>query len=748
MMRKPPRSRRRVAPGVLIVVAVLVTGWGVARRAMGAEAALPPERTFSNAPFVHKIYLRDEEGNAINPPKVGPDGKALGEDPGKPMSQYATCGKCHSDKDTMLTGWHSNASDPRAPKGRPGEPWILADVQTRTQLPLSYRKWDGTHHPHDVGLSDFKFALNFGRHLPGGDALLKSDDLRFRMSGKFEFDCLVCHTTDNGYDPVDRYLQVNDEVQNFKWASTYAAGLGKVIGQAVKLKDNWDPADPNARPAPKIAFDRGRFDAENKVLFNVERRIPNERCYYCHTSVGSGPLPGGDAHGGPAAPAGDAIAPKPAKGGVAFRQNLENRFRHDRDIHILKGMLCVDCHRNGADHMTTRGYEGEYADRVAAYGADKVDKTITTLSCVGCHYGTDGPAGTTPQAGLPAVEPHGKPENLGGRVAAPRPQHKGLPTLHFDKISCTACHSGPYPDDATTMVQTSLAHRLGLPHHRHVDDASPIIQQPVFLRVDKAGKPAADDAKDAKITPHKVLYPSFWGRLNGDTITPMTPELVLAAVGKSAARKLFEDAPDAKEVEEHKPLEKDKIIQALEKIAAYQPPAPEPKLAAPAATVPAATQGATTKPATTQTAAGPAVPAYHTGEPVYVTGGKAYRRSKDGKSLESFDNAAAKPYAWALAHDVRGAQQSLGARGCTDCHASGAPLFDSTVSSASVIPAASVTQPMHAVRGDTMGALAAFAATYPMRPILVFTGYACAIVLGLVLLNYGTRAVSRIGRRK
>jgi len=216
MMRKMTRTHRRLALGLLIATLALV-GMNLDRRAIAAESSLPPERTFSNSPFIHRIILRDEDGNIIGgPPKPGADGKPV-EDPGqKPISQYQTCGKCHSDKDTMLGGWHSNASDPKAPKGRPGEPWILTDVQTRTQLPLSYRKWDGTYDPHDVGLNDFKFAMNFGRHLPGGDAAMKSDDLRFKMSGKFELDCLICHTTDSGYDPVDRANQVSDEFQNFK----------------------------------------------------------------------------------------------------------------------------------------------------------------------------------------------------------------------------------------------------------------------------------------------------------------------------------------------------------------------------------------------------------------------------------------------------------------------------------------------------------------------------------------------------
>src|SRR5439155_18905811 len=210
-------------------------------------------------------------------------------------------------------------------------------------------------------------------------------------------------------------------------------------------------------------------------------------CYFCHTSIDTGHVRVGGV------------------GGSDENKNLESRWRHDRDIHLVKGMSCVDCHRHGVDHMMVRGYEGEYEDRVKADEqlADsrrgQAEASIATLSCQGCHYGTD--------------------SQPGGRNAAPRPVHRGLPTLHFERLSCTACHSGPIPTDATTLVQTSMSHQLGLPRRQTSDAAAPMIQQPVFLR----------DIRTDKITPNRVLYASYWGRQNGDAITPMLPEQVLAA---------------------------------------------------------------------------------------------------------------------------------------------------------------------------------------------------------------------------
>jgi hypothetical protein len=153
----------------------------------------------------------------------------------------------------------------------------------------------------------------------------------------------------------------------------------------------------------------------------------------------------------------------------------------------------------------------------------------------------------------------------------------------------------------------------------------------------------------------------------------------------------------------------------------------------------ASTKPATTAPVTTQPSA---TPAYFTGTPVYVTGGKAYKLSGDKKDLVDFDHESAKPYAWALAHDVRGAQQALGARGCTDCHSSNAPVFDGKVHSDTLLTGAVTTSTMNNLRREEgVAALSVFAMTYPMRPILIAIGYGCAIVLALVVVNHALRAV-------
>src|SRR5439155_18684411 len=124
-------------------------------------------------------------------------------------------------------------------------------------------------------------------HHTGGGALQNSADLRFKMSGPLENDCLICHAGNEQYDAAARSQSIAAD-QNFKYAATAASFLGKVQGQASRLRDNFDPAGPDARRAPKVTYDPARFDDAGNVLLDIRRRVPNENCYFCHTSIDTG----------------------------------------------------------------------------------------------------------------------------------------------------------------------------------------------------------------------------------------------------------------------------------------------------------------------------------------------------------------------------------------------------------------------------------------------------------------------------
>ena len=390
--------------------------------------------THSQSPYVHRITLYDHDGAAINP----------ADEPALPYSPHRTCGKCHPYAE-IAHGWHFNAADPSVPPGRPGEPWFIVDEQADTVCAISGRGWPGTITAEKAGLSSWQFVKQFGHHTPGGglgepgqEAVDASDEwLRWGVSGRLEIDCLMCHSADMQHDPAEAARQI--EKENFRWLPTVALGLAVVRGEARKAPDEWDaytPPDPDhpEQAGPTLIYDRTRFDPDDRVFFNVTRRVLNERCYFCHTLREVGP-------------------------------HAPDDWTVDQDVHLAAGLICVDCHRHGMDHNIARGYEGE------AHATTQPAKAA--LTCRGCHMGT--------------AEADSITAALGGRLRAPYPEHAGLPPVHLEKLTCTACHSGPWPEMTPHRFQTAMAHGLGIATREDSDDTEPWIFAPVFGK-DEAGQ--------------------------------------------------------------------------------------------------------------------------------------------------------------------------------------------------------------------------------------------------------------------
>jgi hypothetical protein len=624
---------------------------------LGAE----PLKTESRAPFLHNIPLHDVDGKVISPPAfLSDDGKPQ-EPKAPPYSTAQTCGKCH-DYGVISQGWHFNEAMGNVKAGRPGEPWILTDPATHTQIPLSYRGWKGTFKPSDLGLSDYEFLTNFSHHFPGGglgepEKIDANDPTagRMQITGKMEIDCLICHQSAGAYNHEARYTALKGE--DFRWAPTVASDLGAFgsFRSAGAMADRWKPGKPITATPPSIKYNRQRFDVDNNVMFQVARRAPSENCYYCHTTL----------------------------------TTLEdNRWHSDMDVHLRAGMRCADCHRNGLDHMIVRGYEGESKDRavtdasidqrarlierdnlnMSAEEARKLAQAeltseigaVDTLTCAGCH--------------------------ASGRMGSPRPIHKGLPLVHFAKLTCTACHSGPMPGPQPEMVHTSLAHKLGLPSGAHGANTAPQIVEPVFLTDGKG-----------KIAPFKVFWPSYWARLKNGKLTPLLPSEAAAAADlpKQKSDAAVRDPFNTKPLTDHQ------IQDALESIDAAK------------------------------------------GEPVFIAAGKLYRVEK-GKLTAAEDPAAA-PYSWALAHDVRPARQALGARGCADCHGMESPTFFGTVTAlGSVEPTNSVSHQMWDLRHEDKTWIQAFAFAFAFRPWFKVFVFCTAFVVLAVLVTFGVRGVAAV----
>ncbi len=511
---KDSRGLGQIPRSVAIATSLGMTTLGAALACTALTFADQPAellRTDSLAPYVHRLTLYDHAGKAIDPK----------DEPAVPYSPAMTCGKCHPVA-FISHGWHFNAPDPNIPAGRPGEPWFLVDAQTGTVLPVSGRGWPGTFKPEDIGLSAWDMTLRFGRHMPGGGyglpddaAVAKSrEEARWKLSGRLEVDCMFCHSVGQQHDPAEAARQI--EAQNFRWAPTAALGLAVIRGEAKKLPDDVDldlPPSPDYpdRVPPRVVWDRTKFDPDDRVLFDITRRPRPERCYFCHTVRQVGP-------GEPA------------------------DLLRSPDVHLAAGLLCVDCHRNELDHMTVRGY--------AAEAADTGEAERFTLSCEGCHLGdaiqseheapasaaavlldsTSSPVtGGTPGGSIdrehepsPAtVAPRAQDAPMLGRLGAPRPEHRGIPPVHFEKLTCTACHSGPWPQMDAQQFQTALAHGLGLATRDRRPSDEPLLAGPVFRR----------DA-DGRIAPHYLAWPAYWARLDGTRLEPLHPDAVRKAAGR------------------------------------------------------------------------------------------------------------------------------------------------------------------------------------------------------------------------
>jgi hypothetical protein len=636
------------------LIAMFVVSWVVLVSLAVAEEApklLGDESDGSRALPIHVIPLFAENEQGEKGGQVDPNAEQA-----MPFSTQWTCGECHS-YGTISRGWHFNATDSNVPAGRPGEPWLYYNSKFGIQLPLSYRPWPGTFEPNEVGLTPFKFTKIFGRHMPGGGpgAVTATDPeeiARQYVSGKLEVNCLACHNAHPGQDqggPTGYAVQVSRE--NYRWAAAASCEFAAVTGSAADMLSTYDPFMPDAdeATAPRVKYDQRAFDGSGNVFMQIVREIPNYRCYYCHSDLyyGSG-------------------------------DEKTEKWSADEDIHLTAGLKCVDCHRNGLQHDILRGYDEEATVSQNVLAA--------TTSCRGCHLGDEN--GRRPE---------------GGRLGAPVPKHAGIPTVHFERLSCTACHSGPWPGDETTLAKTSRAHRLGTPSVTKDEQVVPHILAPVFVKqavlsAGRASEPAT--AANGRIAPHKLIWPAYWGRLDGERVKPLAIDVVEGTLGRVLAK--VEPPANGSWAS----LTDDQIAQSLKALA----------------------EGTDAK-------------------TVYVAGGRVYRLDDAGQLVSEADRLAAAPYAWPIAHNVRPAAQSLGVGKCTVCHSPKSAFFFGKVGVDS--PAASGgsgAMSQYQFQRVPHGRTWAFAMSFAFRPWFKIVSIGASALIALVLLLYGLRALGTVVR--
>jgi len=587
---------------------------------------------------VHVIALRDENGDTIQP----------GDHLPLPFSTEQTCGGTCHDVKTIRRGWHFNAALPGVAAGRNGEPWIWIDAATATQIPLSYRNWAGTYRPQDIGIGARAFALRFGARTPApmeSDAADSPQDrARWNVSGKLEANCLACHDRSPIYDQAEFARQLG--LENFHYAATSASGLAVVTGSSSKMPNQFDfllpgSVEDSLQPSiPQVHYAAERFLAGQKVPFDIARQADSNRCYFCHTEVD-----------------------------VALTG--KERWKAGEDVHMARGMACVQCHSNGLNHAITRNYEGDPAAQGNAF-AD-------SLSCRGCHMGSAN--------GQQTAGPHG--------LNAPFPEHKGLPAIHLEKLSCTFCHAGPMPSGTTGRMKNARAHGLG-EHNANLDvETLPHIGEPVYAQ-----------QGDGKLAPYRAVWPAFWGRMIAGRAVPLNPEWV---------RRLL----DSKKLSRQPPANGNwpsvdvawvrQVLQLL-------------KQSAPSQT-----------------------------EAVYIAGGKLYRLDAAG-GVKAEANAQAEPYLWAIGHDVRPASQALGANGCQDCHSKTSPVFFGEVAVDSPLEQGGVWKMSRFQPTVDAAYQMSLANSWKYRVWLKVTASGVAIILLLLLLGGTYQALvglsARISRRR
>jgi len=320
------------------------------------------------------------------------------------LSQEKTCGQCH-EVEKMPGGSHFRNGGTNDVINRVNrEPWFLCSTNGGCRVvSLADRG----------GLSAWEWARTFGYAIPGGGlascpaAMCEAagEHQRWFVTGPLEMNCLACHSQDD-YDVSEWAKQTMRE--NWSGAALAAAGYARVEGMNARLDAAWDPLiaenpDDHLFKVPeKVLYEPSKFDDKGRCTFRVGKP-KNENCLACHAVSAVG-TPSHDIAG---------------------------------DVHLQRGMRCIDCHQNGMDHR------------------------IETKSCASCHLEKNG--------------------------AGPKPRHVGLPLVHFEKLSCTVCHSGVTKDGACAQVRTMRANRIGIYGKAHWETDVPFIEEP-FVRKNADGK--------------------------------------------------------------------------------------------------------------------------------------------------------------------------------------------------------------------------------------------------------------------
>lgn len=381
--------------------------------AMAGSVAMAGDFNGGRTVPVHRFVPVDRNGDTVSAGTRLP----------APISQEKTCGQCH-EVDRMPGGSHFRTGGTNDVVNRVNrEPWFLCSTNGACRTVSLDDKG---------GLSAWEWVRNFGYAFPGGgigtseDAMAEAagDRQRWFVTGPLEMNCLACHSQDD-YDVSEWAKQTMRE--NWGGAAMAAAGYARVEGMNARLDASWDPfivenRDDHLFKVPqKMVYDKAKFDDKGRCTFRVGKPR-NENCLACHVAAVVG----------------------------------EPSHKIAGDVHLQRGMRCIDCHQNGMDHR------------------------MKTKSCASCHIEKGG--------------------------AGPKPNHVGIPLVHFEKLSCTVCHSGSDPSAGTVQVRTMRANRVGIYGKAHWETDVPFIEEP-FVR--KNGEGVVELCRRAAVDGSNYVYWAF-----------------------------------------------------------------------------------------------------------------------------------------------------------------------------------------------------------------------------------------------
>ncbi len=395
------------------------------------------------------FFLRDEYDRIID------------ENSNQPVSVARTCMKCH-DVDTVTGGYHFQMGrDEMFPPHGLGNP---IPVQ---KSPGVYGKWLSLYQrelapkffdsPDQIDMTSFDFVATCAICHPGGGPTL-FDRGGMRYDTVMQQDPAIALTNDGDYYQAMWHKSGALEpdclichLEHYEYSDRAQQIKKYNFKWAATVAGGFGDVEGSVKngEAPKVKYNKQIFRPDGRVYLKIQR--PDDRaCLFCHDISGV------------------------QKRGTTWSSN------YIADVHTDIGITCIDCHPGDIRHNFAKGHSSSQTVR------DDIDGS--GLSCKQCHYET-------------------------GDFGAPAFEHRGLPPLHLERLSCEACHITKRPFLSARAVDVATGKAIELPNN---PDTMP---------------------------PHNLMYGALWGKVR--VISPEAPmePFTREEINKAADMTVTADSP-------------------------------------------------------------------------------------------------------------------------------------------------------------------------------------------------------------